>query len=52
MEFYSLTVLVDIDHLTRVLVLSGTPSEETLAKITSEEVGNVWYRRWQFCMIS
>ncbi|KAJ1530492.1 hypothetical protein ONE63_005390 [Megalurothrips usitatus] len=29
-----------IDHLTRVLVLSGTPSEETLAKITSQEARN------------
>jgi len=28
----------DIDHLTRILVLCGTPSKETVAKITSEEV--------------
>lgn len=28
----------DIDHLTRILVLCGTPGKETVAKITSEEV--------------
>jgi hypothetical protein len=28
----------DIDHLTRILVLCGTPAKETVAKITSEEV--------------
>jgi hypothetical protein len=28
----------DIDHLTRILVLCGTPAKETIAKITSEEV--------------
>lgn len=27
----------DIDHLTRVLVLCGTPDNETVAKITSVE---------------
>lgn len=30
----------DIDQLTRILVLCGTPSEETLNKITSEEARN------------
>ncbi|OXU28438.1 hypothetical protein TSAR_008410 [Trichomalopsis sarcophagae] len=30
----------DIDHLTRVLVLCGTPTEETLSKITSQEARN------------
>lgn len=35
---YSLIILVDIDHLNRVLVLCGTPSEECIAKITSQEV--------------
>ncbi|CAL1673532.1 unnamed protein product [Lasius platythorax] len=29
-----------IDHLTRVLVLCGTPTEETLSKITSQEARN------------
>ena len=28
----------DIDQLTRILTLCGTPNEETLSKITSEEV--------------
>ena len=28
----------DIDQLTRILVLCGTPTEDTLNKITSEEV--------------
>jgi len=28
----------DIDHLTRILVLCGTPGKDTVAKITSEEV--------------
>ena len=28
----------DIDQLTRILVLCGTPAEETLNKITSDEV--------------
>ena len=31
----------DIDQLTRILVLCGTPSEDTLGKITSEEVNNL-----------
>ena len=30
--------ILDIDQLTRILVLCGTPTEETLNKITSEEV--------------
>ena len=30
----------DIDQLTRILVLCGTPSEETLNKITSDEARN------------
>nr|CAD7199286.1 unnamed protein product [Timema douglasi] len=30
----------DIDHLTRILVLCGTPSKETIDKITSEEARN------------
>ena len=30
--------LPDIDQLTRILTLCGTPNEETLSKITSEEV--------------
>ena len=34
---YSFFIL-DIDQLTRILVLCGTPTEETLNKITSEEV--------------
>lgn len=29
-----------IDHLTRVLVLCGTPTEETLSKVTSQEARN------------
>lgn len=29
---------IDIDHLTRVLVFCGTPDNETLEKITCEEV--------------
>lgn len=29
---------IDIDQLTRILALCGTPSEETLGKITSDEV--------------
>ncbi|KAG5332785.1 MK38B kinase, partial [Acromyrmex heyeri] len=32
-----------IDHLTRVLVLCGTPTEETLSKITSQEV-NLFFK--------
>lgn len=32
------TVLSDIDQLTRILNVCGTPDEETLNKITSEEV--------------
>lgn len=28
----------DIDHLTRILVLCGTPEQDTIEKITSEEV--------------
>lgn len=37
---YSLNSLffLDIDHLTRVLVLCGTPTQETIEKITSQEV--------------
>ena len=31
---------VDIDQLTRILVLCGTPNEETLNKITSDEARN------------
>ena len=30
----------DIDQLTRILVLCGTPNEETLNKITSDEARN------------
>lgn len=30
---------LDIDHLTRILVLCGTPDSELFEKITSEEVG-------------
>ena len=30
--------LPDIDQLTRILTLCGTPNEDTLSKITSEEV--------------
>ncbi len=29
---------VDLDQLTRILVLCGTPSQETVGKITSEDV--------------
>ena len=35
---YSFFFILDIDQLTRILVLCGTPTEETLNKITSEEV--------------
>ena len=35
MEFL---IYLDIDQLTRILVLCGTPMDETLSKITSEEV--------------
>jgi hypothetical protein len=31
-------LFADIDQLTRILLLCGTPEEETLSKITSEEV--------------
>lgn len=33
----------DIDHLTRILVLCGTPAKETVAKITSEEVMALYF---------
>ncbi|KAK0093667.1 hypothetical protein PV326_012955 [Microctonus aethiopoides] len=33
-------IRVDIDHLTRVLVLCGTPTEQTLSKVTSHEAKN------------
>lgn len=32
---------VDIDHLTRVLVLCGSPTEETMTRITSQEVNKL-----------
>ena len=34
----TIDLFVDIDQLTRILELCGTPTPETLAKITSEEV--------------
>ena len=37
-EFSMHLFILDIDQLTRILVLCGTPTEETLNKITSEEV--------------
>ena len=38
MNLWVYFITSDIDQLTRILVLCGTPSEETLNKITSEEV--------------
>ena len=32
----------EIDQITKVLKLCGTPTNETLSKITSEEVSSVW----------
>lgn len=34
------SVRPDIDHLTRILFLCGKPDQETIDKITSEEVRN------------
>ena len=37
---HSFFLFSDIDQLTRILVLCGTPQEATLNKITSEEARN------------
>lgn len=39
-SYMFINVVADIDQLTRILVLCGTPPEETLNKITSEEARN------------
>ena len=36
--FTTKNLFLDIDQLTRILTLCGTPTDETLSKITSEEV--------------
>ena len=49
----SIMFYVDIDQLTRILLLCGTPSQETLNKITSEEVrywqGDPLEWPWSYC---
>ena len=43
--YISLTLSTDIDQLTKILTLVGSPAEKLLAKISSEEV-----RLWSFTM--
>ena len=39
---YQSEYVSEIDQITKVLKLCGTPTNETLSKITSEEVSSVW----------
>ena len=39
---YQSEYISEIDQITKVLKLCGTPTNETLSKITSEEVSSVW----------
>ena len=39
-------IFSDIDQLTRILALCGTPTQETMDKISSVEVGWVKWNFW------
>ena len=39
-------IFSDIDQLTRILALCGTPTQETMDKISSVEVGGVKWNFW------